>query len=569
MRIITLLALLSVQCIFSQTDIELYEAKSDILKMVAFKDTNLDSLLYYSKKVQNSNNICDQVSGLNSEAYYYYKTKDFKKSVKIVNSTISKINLRLTSKNSSLCLIKIKLSLLNRLFWIYKNEGEYDKAYEQLIQTSKLINQTKNDNFDEFYYAINNELSKAQIKYELQLAEESKRILNDLIQTIETKRSNSQNFFQHKAFYRKKADIYNSLGKVCIAISKKNNQLQLLDSASFYYKKAYEAALNFSPPHPDSKLIYQLRQLDVLIARKQFNEGLKIINQIDYSKNTIKVDYSSEISFYKAIYYHYLNNPDSSVYHAKNVLTKSKLPSNRIITVYDILSNQYLNQHKTDSAYKYSQLTIKEFNLAKNHEQKTYQLLYDNDIQKINQLNETIIENEKRKKIKILVSVFLVAILISSYFIFKSKKYKNEILEKTSEIEKSKNKTIINKQKVNYNIEYELENKILHLIKKTENNLEYLTTDFSINTIAELAQTNSTYVSFIFNKHFDIPFQRYFTKKKIEHAINLINNHHIHEKYSIEGLANQVGYKSASAFSRAFKKEMNISPSEFIKNLRQ
>ncbi|WP_157811737.1 helix-turn-helix domain-containing protein [Tenacibaculum sp. SZ-18] len=461
------------------------------------------------------------------------------------------------------------MSLLNRLFWIFKNSGEYEKAYEQLILTSKFIEQIRNDYFDSFYYVINNELSKAQIKYELQLVEESKTILNKLVHTIEAKKLNSQDFFQHKALYRKKADIYNSLGKVWIAISKKNNQLQLLDSASFYYKKAYQAALKFSPPHPDSKFIYQLRQLDVLIAKKQFSKSLEIISQIDYPKNTIKTDYSGEISFYKTICYNHLNNPDSSVYHAKNVLSKTKLPSNRIIKIYDILSNQYLTQNKTDSAYKYSQLTIKEFNLAKEHEQKTYQLLYDNDIQKINQLNDTIIESEKRKNTKVVVSIVLIAMLISVYFIFKRKKYKNEIIEKTSEIEKSQIKTTITKQKVNYNIEDELEDKILDLIKKAENNLDYLIEDFSINTIAELAQTNSTYVSFTFNKHFDMPFKRYFTKKKIEHALDLMNNHHIYEKYSIEGLANQVGYKSASAFSRAFKKEMNISPSKFIKNLRQ
>lgn len=40
------------------------------------------------------------------------------------------------------------------------------------------------------------------------------------------------------------------------------------------------------------------------------------------------------------------------------------------------------------------------------------------------------------------------------------------------------------------------------------------------------------------------------------------------KKYSIEGIAKEVGYKSAYAFSRAFKKHIKITPSEFIKNLK-
>jgi AraC-like DNA-binding protein len=38
--------------------------------------------------------------------------------------------------------------------------------------------------------------------------------------------------------------------------------------------------------------------------------------------------------------------------------------------------------------------------------------------------------------------------------------------------------------------------------------------------------------------------------------------------YTIQSLAEEVGYTNASAFTRAFKKHKRISPSEFIKSLK-
>ena len=47
----------------------------------------------------------------------------------------------------------------------------------------------------------------------------------------------------------------------------------------------------------------------------------------------------------------------------------------------------------------------------------------------------------------------------------------------------------------------------------------------------------------------------------------MLNDKKTRQKYSIEGIAKEVGYTSAFAFSRAFKKYMNVTPSEYIKTL--
>jgi AraC-like DNA-binding protein len=571
-------------CCFGQSDIKLYKQKENILKTIEYKDTNLDSLLYYSKKVQNSDNDCDNLSGLNSEAYYYYKIKDFDKSKNLALKTIQKIDNHLANKKEEVCFIKIKLSLLNRLFWIYRNKGAYDEAYKQLIKTSLFLKSIKNSGFDKFFYVINNELSKSQIKYELELEKDAKIILNNLVKDIETKKVDFKNLFYKKAFFRKQADIYNSLGKTYITLSKTENNLTFLDSASICFEKAYNAALKFTPPHPDSKLNYQFRQTEVLISKKEYEKALGLINSYSYPKSIDSIDTFSfqETAFYKSICYNSLNKSDSAIYYAKKAVRKNGLKESQVITMYDILSNQYIKKNKLDSAYKYSQLTLKQFNLAKENKYKTYQLLYDNDIEKITELNNSIVAKEKKKNLTNLLFYSVILLSISSLFLFKRKKYKKEISEKSDELkstivnakkdlekEKSQSKKTIGKPKVNYNIEAQLEEKILDQIKQIEINHTFLKHDFSINTIAEKVNTNSTYVSFVYNKHYDVPFKQYYTQKKIEYAVDLIKNKEYYKKYSIEGLANIVGYTNASAFSRAFKKYMNVSPSEYIKNLRK
>ena len=46
-----------------------------------------------------------------------------------------------------------------------------------------------------------------------------------------------------------------------------------------------------------------------------------------------------------------------------------------------------INSYKIDSAYKYSQLTLEQFNLARDDKEKTFNSLYKNDYNKIQQLN--------------------------------------------------------------------------------------------------------------------------------------------------------------------------------------
>jgi AraC-like DNA-binding protein len=62
-------------------------------------------------------------------------------------------------------------------------------------------------------------------------------------------------------------------------------------------------------------------------------------------------------------------------------------------------------------------------------------------------------------------------------------------------------------------------------------------------------------------------FKQYITELKIEYLIKKLKLDKNYRKYTIKYLAEEIGYTSASAFTRAFKKHKGIIPSEFIKSL--
>ncbi len=548
---------------FSQ-EIE-YKEHEFFNKLRQYKDSHNDSLLFYANKMKASTSKCDQMVGMINEAYFLYRKRDYVNAKKSLKHTITKINELIEKHPNYSCLITEKANALHRLFWTLKNQEEYESAYKQLIKISE-INTTYNLK-PALTKKVNVEISKAYIKYKLGLEEESKKILTQVIKLLPGLYELSKQYPYIKP-KTKEANIYNLLGETNLSLGKKTNTTKFIDSASYYFDKAYKLAKEFSPPNPDSEFMYALKKTEILISKKKFNEAIALTDT--YKRISHKKNYSKRPEYLnKAICFHNLNTTDSAIFYANRLLRTPELKKTNLITAYDILSNQYVNKNQLDSAYKYSKLTLKEFNEAKEQKQITYQLLYDNDIEKIKELNRSIIQKEKKKNIGIILLAVSVVILISLFFLFKRKNYKKEI----ETIVTSKNELILkNKedntnQKVAYNIDDELEQKIIQEINKIDTDLSFLDQNFTINSISKKLQTNSTYISFVFNKNKKETFKQYYSRKKIEYIVDMLKKNKLYRNYSVQALAEEVGYSNASAFTRVFKKHMNVTPSAYVKSL--
>lgn len=523
------------------------------------KNINHDSTLVYAKKLQLSSNKEYVIEGISNEAYAYYRMKDYETAERLALKLIEVCNKEIHTGKQ--IYYSGKISAYNRLFWIKKNQEDYKKAYEFLT----LMQQTNGKNPNKLIKYQSNKITikiaRATIKEALKMEAKAKEILlsayKDVVSDVFKEFSNDNYFLQQKA------NVLNGLGNVYMTLKFKENNPTYLDSADYYFDKSYEVTKHFKPLHNDSEIIYNFRKTEVLMARKEYQKAIDLINNYKNINNGYK--YHHREYFQKAICFHHLKDSKSAILYANKLLEGiKKCETSKLVTIYDILSKEYNNLNKLDSAYKYSKLTLEQYNLARNNKDKTFNLFYNNNFNKAQQLNESIKKRESAKQRNLIISfiiLFLALIAITLFLLKKEKKKKKALIFKMNQSKP------IETEKKEYNIDEELENKILNEFKNTASNLDFLKTEFSINYIAQKLNTNTTYVSFVFNKHYSESFKQYCTRLKIDYIVEKLKKDKTLRRYSVQALAEEIGYTNASAFTRAFKKHVGITPSAYLKSL--
>lgn len=525
--------------------------------ILKYSNTDIDKLIFYSKKIQQTNNFCDKIAGAISEAKGFYQKKDYNTSEKLVTKVLAFNSFNL-KENEKICLKRNKISAYNRLFWIELNRENYKEAYKYVLSAETINESFITKSYFYFRYKLNIQSSKALIKSKLHLFNEAKVILIKTYSEID--KIPFSDSISYNSILIQKANISNSLADNYLNLSREKSNNSLIDSADIYFKNAFEISKKFKPKHTDSEINYYLKKTEVLIAQKKYSDAIKLINQ--YSIINKNYNYHHFQNFQKAICFYNLKESDSTLFYSNLFLDQKdeKCKRSKLITIYDIISNQYYNLNKIDSAYKYSKLTLKEFNSAKNNEEKTFQLLYNNDFEKTKELNKTI--KEKGTKSNSTLYFLLISSLIPIIFFFIVFNKKDKKNTRKSDINDSV--TV----KKNYNIDARLELKIEQKLKTIEENKEFLHPDFSIKFLAETLNTNTSYLSYFFNKNKKSSFKVYYSNIKINYLIHKLKTDKVYRKYTIETLGNEIGYTNPSAFTRAFKKHTGTTPSTFIKSLK-
>lgn len=98
-----------------------------------------------------------------------------------------------------------------------------------------------------------------------------------------------------------------------------------------------------------------------------------------------------------------------------------------------------------------------------------------------------------------------------------------------------------------------------------ESSPEVFSEDFSLNRLAELVGSNSKYVSRAINSCKQCNFNVLLNDYRIKEACRRLMDTDTYGNYTIEGIANSVGYKSRSNFTSIFKESVGLTPSAFQK----
>lgn len=92
-----------------------------------------------------------------------------------------------------------------------------------------------------------------------------------------------------------------------------------------------------------------------------------------------------------------------------------------------------------------------------------------------------------------------------------------------------------------------------------------LTADLSLAVLAAQLNVNASYLSTRFKQEMDETLTDYITKKRVEHAILLLNSTDL----AISDIANRCGIPDLQYFSKVFKKQIGHTPSGYRKIIRQ
>lgn len=114
------------------------------------------------------------------------------------------------------------------------------------------------------------------------------------------------------------------------------------------------------------------------------------------------------------------------------------------------------------------------------------------------------------------------------------------------------------------------QNRALELLKRLDDFIKekelYRQQDLTIANVAELLSEHPRSISVALNTFYKKNFNSYINQYRIQKAEALLKSGYTRSK-SIEGLSQEVGFRSKASFYRAFKENTDITPIDYIKNL--
>ena len=92
--------------------------------------------------------------------------------------------------------------------------------------------------------------------------------------------------------------------------------------------------------------------------------------------------------------------------------------------------------------------------------------------------------------------------------------------------------------------------------------------DFTLNKLAKLINSNTTYVSQVINEKYGMAFSNLLGSHRIRLACQWMDDPERYGNITIEAIATGTGFKSRTAFVNAFKRETGLKPSEYLQESR-
>jgi AraC-like DNA-binding protein len=365
-------------------------------------------------------------------------------------------------------------------------------------------------------------------------------------------------------------------------LSNSNKEINNLKKSNFYN----QIGLKESIKHKNEvfKNLFILNEGSVLLKRKNYLVALDSINKAYPFFYKIKLNHQLlPLHFYKGKCYEGLGKPMKSVNEYTIVDSLYNLNSFNISPKYVYSYTYLINHYKKEKNYEkqlyYTNQLLKiDSTFRQDYKTIINKLQKDYDLPQLTKEKEALIkqlENKGAQKnygLWVLLLVALSSLALAYYKHLQKKKVEDKIQEISQTAQQPILQLValpeepvgLQKDPLPMNIVLDLEVKL----KKFEKNLGFLRSDLDSKSLAADLDSNVKYLSVFINQYGKgLKFNDYINQLRINYVIQQLDNQPKWQNYSIDALANEAGFNRADTFSKAFYKQTNLKPSDYIKNI--
>ena len=441
-------------------------------------------------------------------------------------------------------------SALNMKGLIFKRTGKLEKAQQQFIEALKYADINDDNNLRAIILT-----NLGVINRNLEQYTQALKYYGQALASLEI----IQDTFGMGMLYQNTASVYSDMNKSRESLNF-NFRAKTIIEKNNYQSINYATLLNnigldyYHLQQPDSALFFLEQALNISINLED-SYGIA-----DTKINLGKVHFKN-------------SNPDAARKNIENGIATAKtigatdvaIEGFKALTEFEASLNNFkeaFNAQASLTTLRDSMYNIDNVRIINELQEK-----YESE-QKEKQIAVQKIEIEKKQaliKLYLLLIFFIGSgLLIIGYLYRKKKLVLRKLVEKNLELVKNyendtpkeKDKAISEKQQKLYK----------HFMLQIGQDEIFRDKDLNLEKLAKTLQSNRTEVSEMINTMFDTNYATLINGYRIRHAIRLLSDPRVWEKYSVEGIAMESGFKSQSVFYKFFKDQTGLTPISFVKN---
>lgn len=515
-------------------------------------------------EISNSKNELFRFYGKYYIANYFYNKSEFTYSKKLLIILIDSIEKSKMDKSS-----KVYQDLLgmcvNKLFYIHKNLGEYDLA---LFYLDKYKNSVPNNHFNEQYGSI--KVAMGDYVNGIALLKRELKTSHHLKLGIGEKKVMNKKLF---------ADKYNIIGEAYQKYYIQSKKKVLLDSANHYFNVAATMMLqdNFQPEY--TKALLSMREAKSAALAGNYEKSLSLYRKrkmYPIIQDNIRTEQLFDLGM--ADCFHHLKQVDSALFYCSKYIESyqiTKVSKENLLMTYNIMTQCYNQKNDAKNAYRYAQKSLELIQSIEGIKSKSLNFLHNYDLNKIKEESNKVIASKNYFKISLFGILIILAIVVFSfYFYYKDQKEKHyRFLKIIQDLKESKTSEIsilqidITEPQPKQTLDEEFIEKIALGLKKLEQKETFLDPNFKLAFVAKKLNTNTAYLSQYFNQVMQKTFSEYTQELRIHYVLQKLKDAPYFRKYTLQAIAEEVGYKDANTLVRVFKKQTGLSPNYYIEKL--